>query len=48
MLRIYEWIGKNISIEEHGINPLEILPVPQNIWHEGSEDIYFYPMYIRL
>ena len=31
-----------------GMNPLEILPIPQNVWPKGTEDIYFEPIYISL
>ena len=34
-------LGETFSIGENGINPLEIPPVPQNIWPKGPEDIYF-------
>ena len=45
VLRIYEWIGKSISIGENGINPSGSLPVPQNIGLKGTDDISFLPMY---
>ena len=32
-------LGKTFSIGENGINPLGILPVPQNIWPKGPKDI---------
>ena len=41
VLRIYEWIGKDVFIGENGINQFGILSVPQNIWPKGPEDIYF-------
>ena len=41
VLRIYEWIGKDVFIGENGINPFGILSVLQNIWPKGPEDIYF-------
>ena len=34
-------LGKTFSIGENGINPMGILPVPQNIWPKGPKDIYF-------
>ena len=34
-------LEKTFPIRENGINPLRILPVPQNIWPKGPEDIYF-------
>ena len=34
-------MGKTFSIGKNGVNPLKILPVPQNIWPKGPEDIYF-------
>ena len=40
-LRIYQWIGKTFSIWENGMNSLDILPIQQNIWSKGTEDIYF-------
>ena len=42
ILRICQWIGKNIfSIGENGMNPLGILPIPQNVWPKGPQDIHF-------
>ena len=32
---------KTFSIGENGMNPLGILPIPENIWPKGPEDIYF-------
>ena len=32
ILKIYQRIGKKISIEENGISPLESLPISQNVW----------------
>ena len=34
-------LGKIFSTGENGINPLGILPVPQNIWPKSPEDINF-------
>ena len=34
-------LGKAFSIVENGMNPLGILPIPQNIWPKGPEDNYF-------
>ena len=44
VLRIYGLIygsEKTFSMVENGINPLGNLPLPQNIWPKGPEDIYF-------
>ena len=41
-------IGKTFFIGENGMNPLGILPVAQNIWPKGPENIYFRSMYISL
>ena len=34
-------LGKTFSIGGNGMNPLGILPTPQNVWPKGLEDIYF-------
>ena len=34
-------LEKTFSIRENGINPLGILPIPQNIRPKSPEDIYF-------
>ena len=34
-------LGKTFSIGENGMNPLEILPMQQNVWRKGPEDKYF-------
>ena len=33
--------GKIFSTGENGMNPLGILPIPQNIWPKVPSDIYF-------
>ena len=38
--------GKTFSIGENGINPLGILPVPQNIWPKDPEDIQLFLTYV--
>ena len=30
------------------MNPLRIMPMPQNVWSKGPEDIYFQLMYTSL
>ena len=37
-------LGETFSIGESGINPLGILPVPQKIWPNDSEE-FFFPAY---
>ena len=32
---------KHFPLEKNGIKPLRILPIPQNIWPKGPENIYF-------
>ena len=34
-------LGKTFSSGENGLNPLGILPIPQNVWPKGLEDKYF-------
>ena len=34
-------LGETFSIGESGINPLGILPVPQKIWPNDSEEFFF-------
>ena len=41
-------LGETFCIGENGINPLGILPVPQNIWPKDPQGIYFWPMHISL
>ena len=38
-------VGKTFSIGENGIYPLGILPVPQNIWQKGPEDLFLAYVY---
>ena len=39
-LEFFNELGK-ISSGENGMNPLGVMPMPQNIWPEGPEDIHF-------
>ena len=38
-------LGKTLSIGKNGINPFGILPVPQNIWQKGPEDLFLAYVY---
>ena len=31
-------MGKTFSIGENGMNPLGVLPIPQNVWKKDPED----------
>ena len=41
VLKFINELGKIFSIGENERNPFGILPIPQNIWSKGPEDIYF-------
>ena len=32
---------KHFPLGENGRNPLEIRPIPQNVWSKGPKEIYF-------